>query len=75
METVKKLSRGKGAFINCTDYDDALVFAKQQAIDFAKWTQKKFSQCELDEYSEDKMKYRERIISFDKLYEIFENEG
>lgn len=37
MKIQKMLTRGKGNFINCTDYDDAIEYAKQQAIEFAEW--------------------------------------
>ena len=30
----ERLTRGKGNFINCTDYDDAIEAMKQYAIDY-----------------------------------------
>lgn len=42
MKTAKEfLTRGKGNFINCTDYDDAIVameeYAQQMAVEFHEW--------------------------------------
>lgn len=49
----------------------AKMWMEANQIEFAKWTQTMFSLCELDEYSEDKMKYKDNIVTFKELYEIF----
>lgn len=59
------------------DYIDraAKEWKEASEIEFAKWTQKMFSLCELDEYSENKMKYKNEIITFEELYKIFLNQN
>ena len=60
MKTEKMLTRGKGYYINCTDYDDALEYAKKEACGFAEW------------YFQNKHKYNSPIES---IYNVWINAG
>lgn len=43
----ERLSRGNGSFINCTDYDDAIIAMKQYAIEYHESEVNKLKQADV----------------------------